>query len=590
MVEVMGSPNPKTICALPFKHFCVGIEGTVRICCVTSESVSEHGAPMSMLTRPMDDIWNSAYMRNVRRAMLEGERLSACEVCYANEAASGQSYRTIFGLEPVEGEKVAPEELMAFGAATGYRVDEWPRFIKLEISNLCNLKCRMCYGGNSSQIERDPVHSRWAGGAEPLHALWRGAHARIGPEPRIGVRSSGLFPLEEVGESRRRWTDGHAVFNVPLRSDTKLEALEIEFHEGGPFGQNYQVIVNGRRCAGGVTDPARRRISVDLSKIDHKGRLVIEIPSSRSTDKPGGKDRGVPLQHVELRRRDENLAAHPQVLAPTKLDAPWYAHDDKLFGDLLRSPETLNRLYVTGGEPLINDRFEAVVDHLLESGAAGHIDIELSTNCTHVDAGILAKLRKFRSLRLFLSLDAVGDAFEYIRHPARWSTIDRNVRYLKESFGSSCLVTPTVQIYNILGITDLFRYCDEMDLNCGMSILYDPARLAIGNLPPRARAVASERLIKYHDEECPSDYRKSIVRSLATYLRDIKEPANIRALREFMLFTNDLDVTRGQDFRTVHAELVQLMAEDGFDWTGETLHAKGDTRNRPARDRAFAWV
>ena len=296
-VEVMGSPNPKTFCSLPFKHFCVGAEGTVRLCCVTPDLVSEHGSPMSLLSSPMEDIWNSAYMRNIRRAMLQGESISACEVCYESEAASGQSYRTVYGLEPVVGTKLTPEELMAYGARTGYRVEEWPPFIKLEISNLCNLKCRMCYGGNSSQIERDPVHSRWAGGADPMHALWRGTYARIGPEPRIGVRSSGLFPLEEVGNNtHRRWTDGHAVFNVPLRPDTKLERLDVEFHEGGPFGQNFQILVNGRRRAGGVLDPAKRRVSVDLSKLDHKGRLVVEIPSSRLIDKPGQKERGVPLR------------------------------------------------------------------------------------------------------------------------------------------------------------------------------------------------------------------------------------------------------------------------------------------------------
>jgi hypothetical protein len=40
-----------------------------------------------------------------------------------------------------------------------------------------------------------------------------------------------------------------------------------------------------------------------------------------------------------------------------------------------------------------------------------------------------------------------------------------------------------------------------------------------------------------------------------------------------MLFTNDLDTTRGQSFRETHGELLELMSEAGFAWTAETLHA-----------------
>jgi glutamate-1-semialdehyde 2,1-aminomutase len=545
---------------------------------------------MSLLTSPMDDIWNSAYMRNVRRAMLNGERISACEVCYESEAASGESYRTTTGAEPVEGLETTPEALMAYGTRTGFRVDQWPRFIKLEIGNLCNLKCRMCYGGTSSQIERDPVHSRWAGGADPLHAIWRGTVARIGPEPRIGVRSTGLYPPEDIGEAVRRWTDGHAVFNIPVKPDTQLEALEIEFHDDGLFDQSYQVIVNGRRLTSGTVDKAQRNLSLDLSKLNHNGRLIIEIPSSKFVDRPGQPERGVPLRRIDLRRRDENVVSHPQILArTTAVDGPWYAHDDKLFGELLRSSDTLSRLYITGGEPFINDRIKEVFDHLITGGAAAHINLELSTNCTHVDAPLVTKLKQFKRLSLWLSIDAIGGDFEYIRYPARWSIVDKNVRFLRQTHGLHCAILPVIQIYNVMRITEVFRYCDELSIHFGMNILQQPPRLSIRHLPPSARALAAARLMNYHDKECHAE-RRPLVKSLATYLAGIDTPTDHKALRDFMLFTNDLDATRGQSFRTAHAELVELMAEDGFEWTDETVYAHGDVRHKPARDRAFAWV
>jgi hypothetical protein len=44
-------------------------------------------------------------------------------------------------------------------------------------------------------------------------------------------------------------------------------------------------------------------------------------------------------------------------------------------------------------------------------------------------------------------------------------------------------------------------------------------------------------------------------------------------MRSFMLFTNDLDITRGQSFHDTHRELLQLIVDTGFTWTNETLHA-----------------
>src|SRR5262249_15559067 len=164
-------------------------------------------------------------MRNIRRAMLKGERISACEVCYNSEAVSGRSYRTLVGLEPIPGKRLTQTDVKKLLGA-GYKINKQPSFLKLELGNLCNLKCRMCDSENSSEIERDPVHSSWRGGSDPLHAVWRGSVARIGPEPRIGVRTAGLYPTETLNGGLRSWTDGHAIFNVPVQAGTKIKSLE----------------------------------------------------------------------------------------------------------------------------------------------------------------------------------------------------------------------------------------------------------------------------------------------------------------------------------------------------------------------------
>ncbi|QQS13261.1 MAG: radical SAM protein [Rhodospirillales bacterium] len=564
----------KTFCAMPFQHICVGPEGTARVCCMTGELVSEHGAPMSLNVNSMDEIWNSAYMRDIRRGMLKGERISACEVCYGSEEASGQSYRTTTGLAPLDGPVESAESMAKYGASAGYRVDERPGFIKMEISNLCNLKCRMCYGGASSQIERDPVHNRWSGGIEPLHAVWRGETARLGPEPRIGVRVSGLLPHESYDGGIRRWTDGHATLSVPVRRGTRLKSLDVTFCRSGALGQNWRIFVCGRPMARGVAAETVSRVSIDLRGFDAGEELTVEIVSDRVVQAAGERERGVALRDIDLSREAPVEAIQPprpQHLSPRlATEGPWYVDDRKVFDDVLKSAGSLKRLYFTGGEPLINDRVAEILQHLVDTGDAAHVHLELSTNCTSVDPRFIERIKKFHRVEMLLSLDSVGATYEYIRYPARWSVIEANVRRLKYEHGLICKVPPVVQVYNVLGLVDLYRFCDEHEMEVIMNILCLPDRLAISHLPPKVRAAAAAKLFAYHDADCRPRNKPSVL-SLANHLKSMETPLDRKVMRELMLFTNDLDATRGQSFRETHAEMVALLAEDGFEWTDETM-------------------
>ena len=42
-----------------------------------------------------------------------------------------------------------------------------------------------------------------------------------------------------------------------------------------------------------------------------------------------------------------------------------------------------------------------------------------------------------------------------------------------------------------------------------------------------------------------------------------------------MLFTNDLDRKRDQDFKKVHRELSELILDSGFQWTDEAKFFRG---------------
>jgi MoaA/NifB/PqqE/SkfB family radical SAM enzyme len=580
---------PDTFCALPFRHLTFSAEGKAQLCCMANEPITEHGAPMSLSVHTKEEIWNSAYVRNVRRAMLNGERVSACQVCYDSEAVSGNSYRTWIGLNPIPGERLTQADVKK-SLGPGYRAENQPAFLKVELGNLCNLKCRMCFSSASSQIERDPVHSKWSGGSDPLHAVWQGVVARIGPEPRIGVRTSGLCPQEILDGALRRWTDGHAIFHVPLQAGTVMRSLDIFFHPNGIRGQHFQIVINGRPMMTSILRSANDPISIDLRGFREAEELTIEILSNKIVEDAGQPERGLPLSGLELRRElvGSTKSVRPQRLSSQlSADGPWYMDDHKLFDEVLKPTHELRRLNIAGGETFINQRFIEILDFLIDSGA-NHIHFDLPTNATHINDEIIQRLRSFPHIQLGLSLDGVGETYEYIRYPARWNVVEANVRKLLQS-GFACHAQPVIQIYNVLRLPELYRYCDTLGIRVAEMILFEPARLAISILPPKARKAAAARLLRYCESECRIEDKSSRL-SLVQHLSDLTSPADPIKIREFMIFTNDLDATRGQSFRRAHPELVELLAEDGFEWVDDTLCADGHYRNKPARERTYAWL
>jgi sulfatase maturation enzyme AslB (radical SAM superfamily) len=581
----------KVFCAMPFEHMCVGNEGTVRICCMAPDLVTENDIPMSLYTRSAEEIWNSEYMRDVRRKIVAGEPLSQCQACYDNEAATSTSYRTDTGLKPFTGEKLDVEAMRNAAIANDYRVETFPQFIKLELGNLCNLKCRMCYGGSSSEIERDPVHSTWAGGADPMHAVWQGEYANIGPNSRIGVLRRGIHEQESSGESFFSWTDGAARFDVPLGPRNRPRQIIIEFDKAVPFSRICRISVNGRLLRTGWVGGEVLSVTLDIDTSGMGQSLVIDVESGREWNKQLHRWEGLPLSGVRLRRDVAPADMHQQVVFNPRFETPglWYKKDELVFKELLGEVERLKRFYVTGGEPLLEPRFAEILDYLVSHGVAKNIEMELTTNCTVVDDDVLDKLAQFKSVLMTVSIDGVGPVQEYVRYPSRWATIEKNVRLLKRPNFFLCAIA-VVQSYNMLDLANICRFGRDLDIEVSlMNILRDPMWLRTSVMPRNVQRLAADRLQQLIDEGC-NQYLQGQAESLIRHYSAHEAPLDIETLRTFNLFTNDLDVSRGQSFKASLPELHALIEDAGYRWSDETLYAGKVGSRRPARERAHAWV
>ena len=70
-MHALSSETSKTFCILPGLHLTLFPEGSVKLCCKAGDQVNKDGELLSLQSQGLDAIWNSDYMRETRKRMLE---------------------------------------------------------------------------------------------------------------------------------------------------------------------------------------------------------------------------------------------------------------------------------------------------------------------------------------------------------------------------------------------------------------------------------------------------------------------------------------------------------------------------------------
>jgi hypothetical protein len=82
----INTKTNESICRYPWTHSYIGSQYERKICCISEDIRSQQKTETK-------DFWNSSAMKEVRKKMIAGEKISACSVCYKNEEQNIESLR-----------------------------------------------------------------------------------------------------------------------------------------------------------------------------------------------------------------------------------------------------------------------------------------------------------------------------------------------------------------------------------------------------------------------------------------------------------------------------------------------------------------
>jgi len=127
-------------------------------------------------------------------------------------------------------------------------------------------------------------------------------------------------------------------------------------------------------------------------------------------------------------------------------------------------------VHVTGGEPTINPEFFQILQHCIDTNTAKDIVLDVTTNATKIHPRFFDMARKFKHLLLTISMDGVGKTYEYVRYPANYNTVYKNIvrysEYVKSLGGESKLVFNFVlQVWNLHNTIDVIKTLGPLAVN-----------------------------------------------------------------------------------------------------------------------------
>jgi len=167
------------------------------------------------------------------------------------------------------------------------------------------------------------------------------------------------------------------------------------------------------------------------------------------------------------------------------------------YEQLLEHCESLEEIYINGGEPTLIKEHFYFLEKLIELDRAKNISLLYNINVTLLPEKFLDLLREFKHVKMQLSIDDIGDRNYYIRYPSDWADVLKNVEVIKqENFEIS--ITQTLSTLNICNIGNFFNFFSDTHIEVNM--VYSPNFLHISNLHENLKPLALDQIYMLSDQ------------------------------------------------------------------------------------------
>lgn len=221
----MENKSHSWLCSLPWTGFSNDPDGKVRPCCIFNGHITdENGEPFYVQTTSVKDIFQSKYMKDLRKEFLNGNQPTGCATCIKDESNNFTSKRQTYI-------SFLKNDLSLFDSEP-----ELPVEYQMIISNACNLKCRSCTPSHSNlwQAEHKILFGNtgysmpYGQSGNNQSVLWKDRHEWMSNIKRLEIVGGEPFYINQWKEIWQEMINLGYSKNIDMDMSTNCNIFDIE--------------------------------------------------------------------------------------------------------------------------------------------------------------------------------------------------------------------------------------------------------------------------------------------------------------------------------------------------------------------------
>ena len=258
-----------------------------------------------------------------------------------------------------------------------------------------------------------------------------------------------------------------------------------------------------------------------------------------------------PYSSSKWRKEYEGLAKElPWVREYKGVPNTNWTEREEFWQELLQHADSLEHIYINGGEPTLIKRHWRLLEELVEQGKAEKIVLIYSLNMTHIPDIAFPLWKQFKNVEIRASIDDLRERNYYIRYPTKWEDVEKSLDRLL-SAGVETNILQTVGAMNFYYLDEFHGWAQSRGLRVSHNFVEDPEFLGPRALPLLLRQEILDR------------FSKTLPKHLSAPLVSLFGAGEYPELEEkFNSYTQTLDRFRNEDFTGIFPEVAS--------WTNRT--------------------
>jgi organic radical activating enzyme len=264
-------------------------------------------------------------------------------------------------------------------------------------------------------------------------------------------------------------------------------------------------------------------------------------------------------------------------------DNTWYEKSE-FWEEVFEQIPNIQQMYFAGGEPLMIKEHHKFLEEIIKRGYEKQITLRYNSNGIFVDDYIIDMWSKFKKVKFAFSIDAVAEKNHYIRYPAEWDIIVKNLHKLDNTpdnihIGIAC----AVQIFNIKHLVDFAKWKIQQNFKkinkyqvenylvgggiLNMHMLYIPTFLSARMLPEEDKKELRNQFMEFKNWLWDNYTQDDVFWNSSPYgwqrwegiLKFVEAEDHSHLLPDFKEYVSNLDVIRGTNSKQLFPELASLL-------------------------------